>query len=535
MVGLAPAFAVAIEPGFHAVIHDRPEASLARTDDAPGIFGAAAPAATCALLTEGGDARLTLDPLTGLNRYGCAPRPDTALADFGSSTASIISPHGWVAADDLRARLAVSGASPSVYAQELDRVRAELKSLCGLEASPGVDVIFAASGTDLHLLARELVGGTPSAPLLCVGVEPEETGGGAPAALAGRHFSTRTALGEAVVQGAAIGPDAGDFIAVRARQLNGGLRHGGLIEADLDAIALSAKSQGRRVLLTVADVSKTGLISPGLDAVLALRRRFPRTVEVLIDACQFRLSPATLRAYLDNGLMVAMTGSKFLTGPIFCGALFVPPAVAERLRGRLRMPALRAYSARAEWPRDWVAGAGLRQASNLGLLLRWEAALAELRAFRALPDAEVADFVSAFAGAVQARLADHPLFEPLPGRPLNRAAIGAGGDWDDLPTIFPFLLRNGGSYLSPSATECVYRSVMSGGLDGAAAARLGQPVACGERDGVAISALRLCNSARLIVEGVRDPAAVIGRALGVLDKAARVTERLTAAARIYSH
>jgi len=496
-------------------------------------------AATETLLVRGGDGRLTLDSGAGVNKYGCAPRPDPRLADFGSSTASVISTQGYAAADALRARLQAEPrqARPAVYARELDRIRGELKALCGLEGAPEVEVVFAASGSDLHLLVRELVGGTPAAPLLCLGVEPEETGSGVPSALTGRHFSDRTALGEKVDTGCAIGPGGGDFVAIRARKSCGALRDGHVIEAELDALCLHAGQNGRRVLLTVADVSKTGLISPSLDTVLALHRRFPRTLEVLIDACQFRLSAQTLKAYLDHDLMVAVTGSKFLTGPVFSGALFVPPATARRLRGRLLRPALKPYSARADWPRDWVAGKGLNDAANDGLLLRWEAALAELRAFRALPDAAIAAFTARFAEAVQARLAEDPLFEPVAIRPLDRGAIGAADGWDRTPTIFPFLLRERASaaapFLSVNATESVYRALMAGGVDEAMRARLGQPVSCGECDGAPISALRLCNSARVIVEGVADPEAVIARALAVLDQAAQVTRRL-AQARIYS-
>jgi hypothetical protein len=272
--------------------------------------------------------------------------------------------------------------------------------------------------------------------------------------------------------------------------------------------------------------------------VLALRHRFGANLEVLVDACQFRLSSESLRAYLNHGFLVAVTGSKFLTGPVFSGALFVPPAVAERLRGRILRPALKPYSARADWPADWLAGRGLSDAANFGLLLRWEAALAELRAFRALNKADIADFVARFAEAVQARLVDDPLFEPLPTRPLDRRAISASGAWDAIPTIFPFLVREhagaSASFLSLAMAETVFRALMKGGLDDGARIRLGQPVLCGERDGAPVSALRLCNSARLIVEGVANPDAVIARALGVLDETARVTQRLTQSGRIYS-
>ena len=54
--------------------------------------------------------------------------------------------------------------------------------------------------------------------------------------------------------------------------------------------------------------------------------------------------------------------------------------------------------------------------------------------------------------------------------------------------------------------------------------QLGQPVSCGKRDGVPVSALRICASARLIVEattgGGEKAARVIGKALAALDKAA---------------
>jgi hypothetical protein len=528
---------------FRHVIKSQPTAALSHVETIslvqPGIDDGPGDRATADWLAAGGDGRLVLDPQSGVNKYGCAPRPDPQVSDFGSSTASVISTQAFAAADALRARLADEAphASAAIYAREMDRVRRELKALNGIAETSGVEVVFAASGSDMHLLVRELVGGSPTAPLLCLGVEPEETGSGVPSALTGRHFSDRAPLGEEVEAGAPIGPGGGDYVAIRARRADGRLRDGHLIEAELDALCLHASKTGRRVLLTVADGSKTGLISPGLETVLALRRRFSQSLEVLIDACQFRLSAASLRAYLDHGFMVAVTGSKFLTGPVFSGALFVPPSAADRVRGRILRPALKPYSARADWPQDWLAGRTLNDAANFGLLLRWEAALAELRAFRALNKADIAAFVERFARAVQARLADDPLFEPLPVRAPDRSAIGAPAGWDATPTIFPFLLREharpSASFLGLATTENLFRSLMIGGLDGEARARLGQPVHCGEREGAPISALRLCNSARLIVEGVASPEAVIARAIGALDEAARVTRRLTQAGRIY--
>jgi hypothetical protein len=486
-----------------------------------------------ALLADGGDARLALDPITGRNKYGCPPAPDSGLADFGSSTASVISPRGFDAAVTLRERLAQAcGREPAarIYARELARVRRDLLSLCRLDDLAGLEILFAASGTDVHLLAAELVGGARATPLVCVNVEGEETGSGVPAALAGRHFSTRAALGEAVAQGSPIGASGAAVLSISCRDSSGGLRDPALIEAELDAVVYEAARDRRRVLITVADVSKTGLISPGLDAVLALRRRFPGAVEVLVDACQFRLAPATLRAYLDHGLMVAVTGSKFVAGPTFSGALLIPAEPAERFKVRLLANDLSAYSARAEWPAGWAAGARLPEAANFGLLLRWEAALTELAAFRAAPEPAVCAFMTRFASAISTRLDVDPVFEALPVRPLDRSALGVSGGWDAVITIFPFRLRHlpadRACYLSLAAVDDVYRAVSAEG------ARLGQPVLCGEHDGRPVSALRLCNSARLAVEGARDPIAIIGRAMGVLDQVAAAARRITRSGRI---
>jgi hypothetical protein len=59
-------------------------------------------------------------------------------------------------------------------------------------------------------------------------------------------------------------------------------------------------------------------------------------------------------------------------------------------------------------------------------------------------------------------------------------------------------------------------------------------VLCGERDGRPISALRLCNSARLIAEIVAtgDASSVIDRAMGALDAAAEAAEAMSRSGRV---
>ncbi|WP_157662658.1 hypothetical protein [Sulfuriferula sp. AH1] len=499
--------------------------------------------ATVVLLAAGGDARIALDAEDGRNKYGCRVYPDAALIAFGSSTASVISEQGFAAADRLRDELARNAAiePPAVsYARKLDAMRMELAALCGIADLPGLEIVFAASGTDSHLIAAQLM--CQQGPLCAIMVEEGETGRGVPAALAGRHFSTRTALSRNVAEGDAIANDEIAVVTIAMRLADGTPRAVEAMDAEVAARVHEAVAAGQRVLLTLVDVSKTGMIMPGTVCVSALHRQYPGQVEVLVDACQFRIAPSTLRAYLQQGFMVAVTGSKFITGPTFSGALLVPSPVTECMQRHAVPSSLRAYSAPADWSSGWNTAKLDAEGANYGLLLRWEAALTELRLFRAIPERDVGSFLQAFAAAVLQKLDSDPAFEALPVPELNRAPISDGTSWDSLPTIFPFLLyrvRATGTRQPLDCDEmmCIYQllqcdlsvdarlfAVTAGNPLLASRVQLGQPVDYGVRDGVPVSALRLNVSARLIVEALspQGPGAaiVIGRALAALDKIA---------------
>jgi len=202
--------------------------------------------------------------------------------------------------------------------------------------------------------------------------------------------------------------------------------------------------------------------------------------------------------------------------------------------------ALRGYSSRADWPMDWDAAASLDQVANFGLLLRWEAALSEIRAFRQIPDEQIIKFLTAFGDAVQAKLRSDPLLEPLPLPSLDREPLVSASSWDHIPSIHPFLIfqpndAKGRSALDRDQSLRVYQLLQAdlstrkefGGDDdeshlASLRCQLGQPVACGHRDGVPVSALRVCVGMRMIVQATanegRDAQAIIQMALTALDK-----------------
>jgi hypothetical protein len=490
---------------------------------------------TAQLLTEGGDARIVCGA-TGVNRYGCSALPDAEVRAYGSSTASTISHAGFAAADALRTRLRDAWEKPAdTYERELDRMRGELATLCGVDELAGLEIIFGASGTDLHLFASQLMVDTRLPAPVIVRVESVETGRGVPDALAGRHFSDCAALGDKVIANVPL--DCGrpiEICEVKCRTADGSLRPAASVDAEVAEAVARAAAAGRRVLITLVDVSKTGVLAPSPACVAALQDRFPEAVEVLVDACQFRLAPATLKAYLEHDFMVAITGSKFITGPTFCGALFVTAAVAQRMRARALPRALKSYSSRADWPRHWAARDALNPVANYGLLLRWEAALAEMRAFRQLPETAVAGFLATFAQAMTEHLSRSPAFELMPTPVIDRGEFGSPKSWDRIPTIFTFLLRRTASvkpaWLNPDETKKVHELLredvrhLPGGAHLPTHCQLGQPVNGGTREGAPVHALRLCASSRLIVDALspmgHGPDAVIADAIATLDKAA---------------
>lgn len=486
------------------------------------------------LLVSGGDHRIALDPATGRNPYGCSPVAASNQVPFGSSTSSGISPSALALVDALRDRLAsgLGRSSPAqLYQQEMDRLRAELFRMCGIDAASGTGLVFAASGTDVHLLAARMACNVETGrPLAVITAGQSESGSGVRAALTGRHFSNSSALGHATVPGQMLGESCrGDLLDVPIRTPDGAPRDAGSVDAEIGMLVERAVCEGRQVLLVLMDVSKTGCIAPGIASILKLRRRWSPAVQVLVDACQFRIEPATLQAYLRHGFMVAVTGSKFLTGPPFSGALMVPPALSAARRGRHLPAALHAYSAREEWPQDWPGAQALESHANFGLLVRWQAAIHELREFQAVPLNVTREILRRFAAAVQMRLHRDPCFAALPVPALDRTALCAISAWDDIQTIHPFLLyrplpQGGRIPLRRHETADIHRHIGAAASDhGEWAFQLGQPVDCGSRSQVQVSALRLCMSARLVVQAARDRdlgTRIIGQAMACLDRIA---------------
>ena len=480
-----------------------------------------------ALLLEGGDDRIRLLDGAAFNKYGCRPYPVADCIDFSSSTASHVSASAFDALALLQRRLeaAISASSPEqVYAHELQQLRTRFLSLWNLSAAT-TEMIFSASGTDAHLIAASLAQTLHDASLHAIMIQCEESGSGVAAALCGQPFSSRTATGDVPPARAA---ESNPMIHIDLRRPDGNARSGAEVDADFERAADRILEQGLPALLVAVDVSKTGLAAPSTDALARLKNRWGRQLTVLVDACQFRLDGAALHAYLELGCMVAVTGSKFFAAPSFCGALLIPAALAQELKARTMPALLRSYSGSAEWPAHWPGADQLARVPNMGLLLRWEAALQEMQNFLQVPADDVQRIVSACAAAVQSRLSSDPHFQPLD----NSAAVSVA---KKPPTIYAFIPCRPApdrKMLERSEVERLYRTLQSTVQADGRMYLLGQPVQCGGPGSSPAWALRLCLSAPLIVNAYGDGGGetglntLIGQALACLTAVAATIDQL---------
>jgi hypothetical protein len=466
------------------------------------------------LLGSGGDPRLTINPASGLNEYGCQPFPCPDTLSFSSSTATSISERAYDRAREARDSLMQSAIAVGVEAAfdtRIEAMREELKACFGLSRTRA-DVVFSPSGTDSQLQALFLTRARLGPALTTVIVAADQTGSGTVNTARGCHFNAATANGSRVRKGEPIAGLAHSVSSVALRLFDdaGGIRPQAASDAMVLGAVESAIASGSRVLLQVMDSSKFGWRAPSAQCLDEISMRWPDQVQIVVDACQMRLGRTRLRNYLDRGYLVLVTGSKFFTGPPFSGALLVPSALAQEIdTGADIAPGLLEYTSRSDWPKNWP---GLRSRfpirANFGQWLRWEAALEEIRAYYSVPDDFRRSALETFGEGVERIIASSPSLRLLP--PQQRPA-GEGVDDDELAqrTIFPFVIRHGDRVLSLEQCRKLYRALArddasaAGADDPAIAAKpclIGQPVALGCGEGQPAAALRICAGARLVTE-----------------------------------
>jgi hypothetical protein len=387
---------------------------------------------TATLMSAGGDDRITLDEQSGLNSYGCAPEPIRAIS-YSSSTASSISAaayaHAHAVHHQLRLAVAAGESEEATYARFLRNARARIRQVYGLSAD--IDVAFGASGTDLEYLALAIALQSGQRVTNIV-VEVDEVGSGCLYSQAGQYFAPRTALGLEIEKGAQLEGFGTDVIAVKTintRTENGPVRSNDDYAEILLKTAGAVIAAGGRPLVHIIHRSKTGIVTPSLSAIDKLIAAHGDKVDLVVDACQGRISPDTIDSYLSRGASIFLTGSKFIGGPPFSAWALVPPKLLTRMRSGIPAPAgLAHFFARGDMPTGWADTDGLLPIlTNFGLLLRLEAGLFELERLLTMPMERVDAVIVAFGTAMRSLPATMP-FRLIEGAADDPAAGDHAGD-----------------------------------------------------------------------------------------------------------
>jgi hypothetical protein len=452
------------------------------------------------LLTAGGDERVRPDPVTGRNRYGTNATPKPEEIFLSSSTASTITLRAYRAVE--RIWTALSPDSIGGYSRVdgwFDDLRARLLALFGVA---GTGIVLTESGTETELIALAIARSVLSGPLTNIVVSPMETGRGVLRAAAGTHFLDSSPFGDNHRTGQRLdGWEAADIetAAVEIRDADGNLRRAADVDSEARHRAQAALGAGRNVLLHRLETSKTGCSGLAPETATQIVAQAPGRVLVVVDCCRLRCSRWRIQQLLERGFMVAITGSKFFGGPAFSGALLVPPQIMHGI-SELALPGgLADYSSRLDWPDELRAKTPLRwtNEANLGLGLRWVAALEEMERYWRLPRALRCGALAYFERQVRMRSQDacvllevlHPATDPS----------------SDPTGILSFTMTHpDGAAWSAAETAAIHaRLRMAQGSRFARASfaarifHLGQPVAIGPR-----TALRVCASAPLISDVV---------------------------------
>lgn len=350
------------------------------------------------MLTSGGDKRIRVATNANTNMYGASPFPRSILG-YAASTANDISLDAF---DHLkiitRGWPENSSISGEFYATALEKLRAKIKHCYLLLAD--TDIVFAPSGTDLEYVALALAKVRSGKAVTNIILGADEVGSGCILSAQGKTFATETALSENIQKGAALeGIEECQVIEIPVRDAAGEARTSYAIADDIDCMVTAIVNQRRHALVHIVHGSKTGLILPRMAEIDRLIARHGAAVTYVVDACQARINAATINDYLKRGIIVLLSGSKFMGGPPFSGFALVPPRFPRK---KTLPPGLRIIFRRGEWPLDWSGADIFDNSANPGLLLRLEAALFELDRFSRLGQRKRTRVITHFHGAVSA-------------------------------------------------------------------------------------------------------------------------------------
>ncbi len=476
------------------------------------------------VLVLGGDHRLVVDQNTQLNGYGCRPFPRPEAITFSSSTATSISKYAYDLVEKRRQQFilkAIESGTQTAVAGLAQEVREGICAQLGI-GSNLAEVVITASGTDSFLIVQGLARLISDSPITTLIVGVEESGSGVKLALQERHFADDTALSDTVRKGQPIsdGNSHKRQIDISVRDKSGNAIPTRILDAQvLDLVVMNVEA-GSFVVVHAMNHSKLGYSGPSKKLLVELKRTFGSKVCIVVDACQMRLDREDIVEYLEYQMMVIITGSKFFTGPPFCGAILVPEHIVDTVRanGEKFDIGFNAYCAREDLPRRLrTILRGHSKNFNLGSLFRWVAAIAEMTRYYEIPPIIRGRTVSRFCERVEDILLEAPFIELHYQNSCRNIPLGIElGELSGRRMIFPFFLyheRGGARELCSEKQAHRIYTLLNQDCSNlfpyknarefrllAQMCHIGQPVQVIHRSGVCTAVLRISVGARIFSE-----------------------------------
>jgi hypothetical protein len=387
------------------------------------------------LLTSGGDERIIFPEDQCFNKYHYNPMDFSGLLNRGSCTSGSLNPETYAVLKKIQI---------SHFEENFDKAvhnhAKQLKSLFHLPGKPDFEVFFAPSGSDLiyyPLLFSRLLypDSNPVNVLTC----SEELGTGSQIGAHGKYFCLLNQFGEPVAEGSNISKHIRPKVITLPARDQGG--H--IIDNRLKLKQIINCYHDTPKIVNLVFGSKSG-IEDNLKIIDEIKR-----TDVLwtVDLCQFRNKKDLVNDLLSKEVILLITGSKFYQSPPFCGALLVPKKICNRLANCNPAPAKDFNNLFSSYDISECLSSirnQLPQYKNIGLHLRWECALYEMKEYNRIKEEKTLSVILKWNELINKTLKCSEYLDPMPDMELTNKSIisfrvmhnGHYFDNDELNSLF---------------------------------------------------------------------------------------------------
>lgn len=353
---------------------------------------------TFLLLSQGGDDRSTIDPISLKNKYHSKTLP---YYDYqrSSCTSSSISLETYLSLEQkhfdlMAANLLGEIDNETLFHNQNDEI---LSYFVTPAIKEKVSILSTPSGTDVEFLCTwlgmlrgsEIYGDDKISVSVFVNGDLE-VGSGTKLAAGLKHFSSRAPQGHKLEKDISVSQF--DNISINVESFKTRDEKTNVYNSPESEKAVYDKVKqevqaNKIVVFHYVHASKTGVCIPSYNMTKKIKEDFGDKVIMVVDAAQMRLRSDSVEQYLEMGMNVIVTGSKFIGGAPFSGALLVNEKDSQSfLEAKIDLPVefdqyfdqfgVSKLVKRVKSQKKW---------SNWGLFMRWEVALHEMKQFDRIP------------------------------------------------------------------------------------------------------------------------------------------------------